>query len=67
MYINDIDYNEIVQKIVFFNDFFIKIKQYLIIVFWRNMNFVVFQKKMWSFKKCLQIDFHLHVSQQKNY
>ena len=45
MYINDIDYNEIVQKIVFYDNFFIEIKQYLIIVFWRNMNFVVFQKK----------------------
>ena len=33
MYINDIDYNEIVQKIVFFDEFFIEIKQYLIIVF----------------------------------
>ena len=33
MYINDIDYNEIVQKIIFYDDFFIEIKQYLIIVF----------------------------------
>ena len=45
MYINDTDYNEIVQKIAFYDEFFIEIKQYLIIVFWRNMNFVVFQKE----------------------
>ena len=42
MYINDINYNKIVQKIVFYDDFFIEIKQYLIIIFWRNMNLVVF-------------------------
>ena len=45
MYINDTDYNEIIQKIVFYDDLFTKIKQYLIIVFWHNMNLVVFQKK----------------------
>ena len=45
MYINDIDYNEIVQKIAFYNDFFNEIKQYLIIIFWRDINFVIFQKK----------------------
>ena len=45
MYINDIGYNETVQKIVFYDDLFIKIKQYLIIVPWRNIDFVVFQKE----------------------
>ena len=42
MYINDTGYNETAQKIVFYDELFIEIKQYLVIVFWRNMNFVVF-------------------------
>ena len=33
MYINDIDYNDIVQKIVFFDNFFNEIKNYLIVIF----------------------------------
>ena len=45
MYINDTDYNETVQKIAFYDNLFTEIKQYLIIVFWRNMNFVVFQEE----------------------
>ena len=33
MYINDTDYNETAQKIVFYDDLFTEIKQYLVIVF----------------------------------
>ena len=53
MYIENIDYNEIVARIVFFDDFFIEIKKYLIFIFWRHMNIVFFQKKMRSFENCL--------------
>ena len=45
MYINDTDYNETAQKTAFYDDLFTEIKQYLITVFWRNMNLVVFQKE----------------------
>ena len=45
MHIININYNEIVQKTIFYKSFFNEIKNYLIIIQWKNINLITFQKK----------------------
>ena len=45
MYINDIGFNNLVQKFAFFDDLFDELKKYLVLIAWREMNFIVFQEK----------------------
>ena len=45
MYINDTDFNDLVQKFAFFDDLFNEFKEYLIFIAWRKINLVVFQKE----------------------
>ena len=65
MYINDTDYNQIVSKIIFYDDFFIEIKQYLIIVFLTQHEFRCFSKKKCNRLKNVYKSIHVYAFRNK--